>query len=192
MGAAFAALARPDPVRFHTVPLKSPRFLSPSVSRDLDPVPMSQSKTTMSRLMQPSDANVYGNVHGGAVLRYIDETAAVAAWRHARVPKVVTASFERMDFRAPVFIGDILHIHATVRHVGRTSMLVGCRVEAEDPATGDTRHTGSAWVTFVALDKSGKPLRVPEVAAATDDEKAKMQRARDIHAAIRASREAHP
>lgn len=162
------------------------------MARDLDPVPMSRSRTTMSRLMQPMDGNVYGNVHGGAVLRYIDETAAVAAWRHARVPKVVTASFERMDFREPVFIGDILHVHATVRATGTTSMLVGCRVEAEDPASGDIRHTGSAWVTFVALDKNGKPMAVAPVAAETDDEKAKMARAKEIQAAIRASRRAHP
>jgi acyl-CoA hydrolase len=153
---------------------------------------MSRSRTTMSRLMQPMDGNVYGNVHGGAVLRYIDETAAVAAWRHARVPKVVTASFERMDFREPVFIGDILHVHATVRATGTTSMLVGCRVEAEDPASGDVRHTGSAWVTFVALDKNGKPMAVPGVTPESDEDEAKTTKAREIQAAIRSSRQAHP
>lgn len=148
---------------------------------------MKQSATTMSRLMTPNEANVYGNVHGGSILKYIDETAAVAAWRHARVPKVVTASLERMSFREPVFIGDILHIHATVRHVGRTSMVVGVRVEAEGPATGNVRHTASAYLTFVALDEDNKPIPVPPVLAETPEEEEKMARAKRIHEAIRAA-----
>ena len=153
------------------------------------PVPMSQSATTMSKLMTPDEANVYGNVHGGAILKYIDEAAAVAAWRHARVPKVVTVSLERMDFREPVFIGDILHIHATVRHVGRTSMLVGVRVEAENPATGEKRHTASCYMTFVALDRNNKPTPVPPVTAETPQEKEKMEKARRIADIIKASRD---
>ncbi|MGB0652651.1 MAG: acyl-CoA thioesterase [Thermoplasmatota archaeon] len=165
--------------------LKLRPCLCAPVPRDLAPVPMKQSATTMSRLMQPDEANVYGNVHGGVILRYIDETAAVAAWRHARVPKVVTASFERMSFKEPVFVGDLLHIHATVRHTGRTSMVVGCRVEAEEPSTGDIRHAASAHVTFVALDKSSKPTPVPPVKADTDEEKVKMERAQRIHEAIK-------
>ncbi len=156
--------------------------------RDLTPIPMSQSATTMSRLMTPIDANVYGNVHGGAILRYIDESAAVAAWRHARVPKVVTASIERMDFKEPVFIGDILHIHATVRYTGRTSMMVGVRVEAEEPATGEIRHTGRCYITFVGLDKSGKPIPVAPVMAETDAERAKMAKAKEIYDALKATR----
>ena len=155
---------------------------------DLEPVPMSRSATTMSKLMTPDEANVYGNVHGGAILKYIDEAAAVAAWRHARVPKVVTVSLERMDFREPVYIGDILVIKATVRHVGRTSMLVGVRVEAESPTTGEVRHTASCYMTFVALDRNNKPTPVPAVVAETADEKAKMEKAKRIAAIIRASR----
>ncbi len=161
--------------------------LAQLMPRDLEPVPMSQSATTMSRLMQPDDANVYGNIHGGAILRYIDETAAVAAWRHARVPKVVTASFERMSFKKPVFVGDILHCHATVRHTGRTSMIIGVRVEAEEPSTGDTRHVASAHVTFVALDKAGSPTPTPGVYAETPQEEEKMARAKRVHEAIKAA-----
>jgi acyl-CoA hydrolase len=146
---------------------------------------MSQSATTMSRLMTPGEANVYGNVHGGSILKYIDETAAVAAWRHARVPKVVTASFERMSFKEPVFMGDVLHIHATVRHTGRTSMVIGVRVEAEDPPSGNVRHVGSAHVTFVALDKNNRPTECPPVIAETEHEKERMARAKKIHDAIR-------
>lgn len=155
-------------------------------------VPMSQSATTMSKLMTPDEANVYGNVHGGAILKYIDEAAAVAAWRHARVPKVVTVSLERMDFKEPVFIGDILHIHATVRHVGRTSMLVGIRVEAEQPQTGEKRHTASCYMTFVALDRNDKPTPVPPVRADTPEEKEKMEKAKRIADIIRASRTEAP
>lgn len=151
-------------------------------------VPMSQSATTMSKLMTPDEANVYGNVHGGAILKYIDEAAAVAAWRHARVPKVVTVSLERMDFREPVYIGDILVIKATVRHVGRTSMLVGVRVEAENPTTGEIRHTASCYMTFVALDRNNKPTEVPGVIAQTADEKQKMEKAKRIADIIKASR----
>jgi len=154
----------------------------------LKPVPMSQSATTMSKLMTPDEANVYGNVHGGAILKYIDEAAAVAAWRHARVPKVVTVSLERMDFREPVYIGDILVIRATVRHVGRTSMLVGIRVEAENPTTAEIRHTASCYMTFVALDRNNKPTPVPPVVAETPEEKAKMQKAQRIADIIKASR----
>jgi acyl-CoA hydrolase len=148
---------------------------------------MAQSATTMSRLLQPDEANLYGNVHGGVILKYIDETAAVAAWRHARVPKVVTASFERMSFKEPVYVGDLLHIHATVRHTGRTSMIIGCSVDAEEPSTGNTRHVASAYVTFVALDKSGKPTACPQVIAESDKEKEKMDKAKRIHDAIKAS-----
>lgn len=159
-----------------------------SVPQALKPVPMSQSATTMSKLMTPDEANVYGNVHGGAILKYIDEAAAVAAWRHARVAKVVTVSLERMDFREPVFIGDILIIHATVRHVGRTSMLVGIRVEAETPQSGEKRHTASCYMTFVALDRNNQPTPVPPVLAETAEEKAKMEKAKRIAAIIKASR----
>ena len=155
----------------------------------LTPVPMSQSATTMSKLMTPDEANVYGNVHGGAILKYIDEAAAVSAWRHARVPKVVTVSLERMDFREPVYIGDILTIKATVRHVGHTSMLIGIRVEAESPQTGEIRHTASCYMTFVALDRNNKPTPVPPVVASTLEEKQKMEKAKRIAQIIKASRQ---
>ena len=154
----------------------------------LAPVPMSQSATTMSKLMTPDEANVYGNVHGGAILKYIDEAAAVAAWRHARVPMVVTVSLERMDFREPVYIGDILTIKATVRHVGHTSMLIGVRIEAENPTTGEIRHTASCYMTFVALDRNNKPTPVPPVTATTEEEKQKMAKAQRIADIIKASR----
>lgn len=152
---------------------------------ELEPVPMSKSATTMSRLMQPDEANVYGNIHGGSILKYIDEAAGVAAWRHARCPKVVTASFDRMSFDEPVYIGDILHVHATVRVTGRTSMTCGVRVEAEDPATGGVRLCCRAHVTFVALDKRNKPIPVPAVYAENEVEQEKMDRAKLVHQTIK-------
>jgi acyl-CoA hydrolase len=175
-------------VRFGRLEIGAP--IGRAVPKDaaLKPVPMSQSATTMSKLMTPEDANVYGNVHGGAILKYIDEAAAVAAWRHARVPKVVTVSLERMDFKEPVYIGDILHVRATVRHVGRTSMLVGVRIEAENPTTGEVRHTASCYMTFVALDRNNQPTPVPPVVAETPDEKAKMEKAKRIADIIKGSR----
>lgn len=157
------------------------------MSRDLEPQPMSASKTVLSRWMEPHEANVYGNVHGGSILKLIDETGAVAAWRHAGSDKVVTASLERMSFKEPVFIGDVLHVTATVRWTGRTSMIVGVRVEAEDPRTKEVRHTSSAHITFVALNKNNKPVPVPQVYAETPDEEERMERAKRVAEAVKAA-----
>lgn len=150
---------------------------------------MTQSATTMAKLMTPEEANVYGNVHGGSILKYMDEAGAVAAWRHARVPKVVTVSLERMDFKEPVFIGDILVIHAGVVHVGRTSMLVEVEVEAETPQSGEKRTTGSAYMTFVALDRNNQPTAAPPLLATTPEEKARAAAADRVAEAIKRSRQ---
>lgn len=130
----------------------------------------SQSATTMIRIMMPMDANVAGNVFGGTILRLIDEVASIVAFRHAR-SNVVTASIDRMDFHSPVYIGDFLRLIASVNYVPRTSMEIGVRVEAENPITGERRHTGTCYLTYVALDKSGKPKSVPTLIPETEDEK---------------------
>lgn len=130
----------------------------------------SQSATTMIRIMMPMDANVAGNVFGGTILRLIDEVASIVAFRHAR-SNVVTASIDRMDFHSPVYIGDFLRLIASVNYVHRTSMEIGVRVEAENPITGERRHTGTCYLTYVALDKSGKPKSVPTLIPETEDEK---------------------
>ena len=124
----------------------------------------------MIRIMMPMDANVAGNVFGGTILRLIDEVASIVAFRHAR-SNVVTASLDRMDFRSPVYIGDFLRLIASVNYVHRTSMEIGVRVEAENPITGERRHTGTCYLTYVALDKSGKPKSVPALIPETEDEK---------------------
>lgn len=118
----------------------------------------------------PTDANPAGNVYGGSILRYIDEVAGIVASRHTRT-NVVTASIDRMDFIAPVRIGDVLVLKAAINNTGKTSMEVGVRVEAENTRTGHVVHTGSCFLTMVALDISGKPTDVPPVVALTDEER---------------------
>jgi uncharacterized protein (TIGR00369 family) len=141
------------------------------VSKDAKPV--SVSKTVMSRTMLPSDANPYGNVHGGEVMKLIDAVAGAAATRHARA-RVVTARIDELSFLAPVYVGHLVTAKASVNHVGRTSMEVGVRVEAEDMLTGDSVHVASAYLVFVATDDHGKPVGLPPLLAETDDERRRM------------------
>jgi len=131
---------------------------------------VSESALTSTRWMFPSDANPAGNVFGGSIVRYIDEVAAAVAMRHAR-KNVVIASMDRMDFHTPVKIGDLIILKASVNYVGKTSMEIGVRVEAENLMTGEVRHAASAYATMVALDESGKPTEVPRLIPETDDEK---------------------
>ncbi len=123
---------------------------------------VSASRTIISLQMLPSDANPMGNVHGGTILKLVDVAAAVAAMRHTRT-NVVSASIERMDFYHPVYVGNLLILKASVNFSGRTSVESGVRIEAEDLKTGKVTHTGSSYVTYVALDDEGKPTEVPEL-----------------------------
>ena len=120
--------------------------------------------------MMPIDANVSGNVFGGTILKLIDEVGSIAAVRHAR-RNVVTASVDQMNFLAPVYIGDLLRVIASVNYVHKTSMEIGVRVEAEDPLTGKIRHTGTCYLTCVALDKNARPIPVPPLIPVTEEEK---------------------
>lgn len=122
---------------------------------------------TMAHLILPSDANPAGNAHGGVVLKYIDICGAIVAKRHART-NVVTASIDRTDFLAPVHVGEMVILKASLNAVGRTSMEVGVRVEAENLFTGEVRHTNSAYVTYVALGPDGKPTQVPPIVLETE------------------------
>jgi len=134
------------------------------------------SQMTTVRLMMPTDGNILGNVFGGAIMRYMDEVAGIVAFHHAR-KNVVTASIDRMDFYAPVYVGNLLILKAAVNFVGKTSMEVGVRIEAEDPLTGATAHTGSCYLTFVALDRNGKPSPVEPVIPITADQKRRFREA---------------
>ncbi len=132
--------------------------------------PVTASKTVLSMQMLPSDANPMGNVHGGTILKLVDTAAAVAALRHSRT-NVVSASIDRMDFYHPVYVGNLLILKTSVNYAGRTSMEVGVRIEAEDLKTGKVTHTGSSYVTYVALDKSGRPTEVSRIIPETAEEK---------------------
>ncbi|MDA4127982.1 MAG: acyl-CoA thioesterase [Thaumarchaeota archaeon] len=131
---------------------------------------VSESEISTVRLMMPTDANVSGNVFGGAIMRYMDEIASIVAFRHSG-KKVVTASIDRMNFYRPVYIGDLLIMKAAVNYVGKTSMEVGVRIEAQNPKTGEVSHTGSCYLTYVALDADGKPTPIPKVIPETPEEK---------------------
>ncbi|MGE4263894.1 MAG: acyl-CoA thioesterase [Desulfovibrio sp.] len=120
----------------------------------------SESAVTMTHQVLPHDANPAGNVHGGVILKHIDTAAGVVAMRHVR-GWAVTASIDRMDFLKPVFVGELVIIKASLNMVGRTSMEIGVRVEAENLLTGEVRHTNSAYLTFVALDDHGSPKPAP-------------------------------
>ncbi len=127
------------------------------------------SSVTIAQMMIPQDANPAGNIHGGVIVKLIDTAAGVAASRHAR-SNVVTASIDRLDFHHPVFIGDLLFFRASLNFVGRTSMEIGVRVEAENLLTGEVRHTASAYLTYVALDTGSRPRPVPPLILETDEE----------------------
>lgn len=128
-----------------------------------------QSSVTTSYVMMPEDANPAGNVHGGIIMKHIDTTAGMVAFRHAR-KNSVTASIDSLVFHYPVYIGNLLRLKASVNMTGRTSMEIGVRVEAEDLLTGEMRHTASAYLTFVSLDENGKPCDIPPLIIETEDE----------------------
>ena len=130
---------------------------------------VSESKTVVARVMMPQDANIAGNVFGGTILKIVDEVAYVAATKHVRA-NVVTVSLDRMAFLSPVRIGDLLTLRANVNAVWRSSMEVGVRVEAEDPKTGKMRHTGSSYLTIVALDSGGRPCEAPGLELESDED----------------------
>lgn len=140
--------------------------------------PCSESATTMSELMMPTMANNLGNVFGGVVLSLVDRVAAVAAIRHARQP-CVTVSFDRVDFHEPIYLGELVTARASVNFVGKTSMEIGVRIEAENLVSGNRRHTNSCYVTFVAIDESGKPVPVPEIIPETTEERRRYLAASD-------------
>jgi acyl-CoA hydrolase len=127
--------------------------------------------------MMPQDANIQGNVYGGTIMKLMDEIAGVVAARHCR-KNVVTASIDQMSFLKPVYIGNLLILKAAVNYVGTTSLEVGVRIEAEDLSTGRVVHTGSSYMTFVALDENGHPTTVPKIVPVTRKEKRRFREAR--------------
>lgn len=139
--------------------------------------PVSASKISIAQLMQPEHANNLGNVHGGWVMKLVDEAGALACMRHAQ-RRVVTVAIDQMVFRQPIRIGDLVILEAEVSYAGRTSMEVEVHVTAEDPVSGERTHTNTAYLVYVALDRDGRPAPVPELYAETEAEELRMQQAR--------------
>jgi len=138
---------------------------------------VSESATTMSQLMLPSDANTSGNVHGGTIMKLVDTVGGVVAVRHCRM-RVVTARIDEMSFLHPVYVGDLVTLKASMNGVGRTSMEVGVRVEAENLLTGRVTHTATANLVYVALGDDGRPAEVPRLIPETDEDMRRMEEAR--------------
>ena len=128
------------------------------------------SQLILSQQTLPADANPLGNVHGGVIMKLVDEAGGLCAMRHARRP-VVTVAVDSMTFLSPVRVGNLLTLHASVNWVGRSSIEVGVRVEAENPVTGEITHTNSAYAVYVALDDSGRPAPAPPLILETEEER---------------------
>lgn len=135
------------------------------------------SRSSTIRLMEALDANAHGNVHGGVIMRMVDEAAAIVAIRHAHKP-VVTARVDRFDFLAPAYVGNVVSVHCALNYVGRTSMEVGVEVTAEDLMTGEIRKIASSQVIYVALDEKKRPTPVPPLVPANAEEAIIIERAR--------------
>ncbi|MBI4169154.1 MAG: acyl-CoA thioesterase [Acidobacteria bacterium] len=141
------------------------------------PRPAHASKVEMTEVVLPEDTNQYGHAWGGRVMALIDKAAVIAALRHCRI-NVVTASVDSLTFRAPVRLGHILRLRASVNAAFRTSMEVGVKVLSEDPLTGLQAHCCSAYVTMVALDATGRPTPVPGLVPAERDGRRRRRDAR--------------
>lgn len=127
------------------------------------------SVAVFTELMMPHQVNNLGHVFGGELLSMVDRAAAVAAMRHAGLP-VVTVSIDRVDFREPIYTGELVTCTARVNFVGRTSMEVGVRVEAENLLSGTKRHTNTCFLTFVAIDDAHRPAPVPPLELADPED----------------------
>jgi acyl-CoA hydrolase len=149
-----------------------------SSSPDLAGKPVHESVSEYAELALPIDANGLGNVLGGKVMHLVDLAGAMAAMRHARRP-VVTASVDHMSFLHPIHIGQLILLHSQVNRVFHTSMEVGVKVMVEDLMTGKKLHTCSAYLTFVALDATGKPAPIPPALPETEEEQRRYREAEE-------------
>jgi uncharacterized protein (TIGR00369 family) len=139
---------------------------------------VSASRITLSQLMHLEHANLLGNVHGGWIMKLVDEAGALACMRHAQ-RKVVTVAIDSMTFREPIRIGDLIILNAEVSYAGRTSMEAEVHVSAENPITGERTYTNTAYLVYVALDDEGRPTSVPALHAETEEEKRRMEKAQE-------------
>ena len=143
-----------------------------------NPKPMSASRIQLAQFMQPEHANTQGNVHGGWIMKLVDEAGALASTRHA-AHRTVTVAIDRMVFHHPIHIGDLVLFNAEVTYAGRTSMEVEVDVTAENPITGEQVHTNAAFLVYVAIDEHGKPTQIPPLLAETPEEEARIAAAKE-------------
>jgi acyl-CoA hydrolase len=143
---------------------------------------VSDSAFTLSQFMQPEHSNSQGRVHGGVVLKLCDECGGIVAARHSRRP-VVTVTVDSVTFHRPIALGSLLLIHGRITYVGRTSLEVELRVEAENLLTGEISHTNSAYFVYVALDNERRPTPVPPLELQNDDERRRFELGRIRQAA---------
>lgn len=132
------------------------------------------SRTILSQLMQPEHSNTQGNVHGGWIMKLVDEAGALACMRHAQ-SRVVTVAIDRMTFTHPIRIGDLVVLEAEVSYVGTTSMEAEVKVFAENPVSGEKKATNTAYLVYVALDDAGQPVMVPELILESEMEKRRFE-----------------
>jgi uncharacterized protein (TIGR00369 family) len=142
---------------------------------------MRASRISIAQLMQPEHANNLGNVHGGWIMKLVDECGALACMRHAQ-RRVVTVAVDSMTFRQPIKIGDLVILTAEVTYTGRTSMEAEVHVEAENPVTGVKSHTNNAYLVYVALDDNGQPVSIPPLLAETTEEQQRLDAAKQRQA----------
>lgn len=135
---------------------------------------VSASRITLAQLMQPEHANNLGNVHGGWIMKMVDEAGALACMRHSQ-QRVVTIAVDSMLFRHPIRTTDLVILNAEVSYVGRTSMEAEVEVIAENPVTGERWHTNTAYLVYVALDAEGKPTPVPKLILENEEQKKRME-----------------
>lgn len=146
-----------------------------------DPLPaktIRASRISLAQLMHLEHANNLGNVHGGWIMKLVDEAGALACMRHSG-RRVVTVAIDSMVFRNPIKIGDLVLLNAEVTYTGHTSIEAEVQVQAENPLTGERTHTNTAYLVYVALDEAGHPTTVPPLVAETEDEKRKMEAAKE-------------
>ncbi|MBM4427607.1 MAG: acyl-CoA thioesterase [Chloroflexi bacterium] len=132
------------------------------------------SHISIAQLMQPEHANNHGNVHGGWIMKLVDEAGALACMRHAQ-RRVVTVAVDSFVFREPIKIGDLVTLTAEVTYAGRTSMEAEVQVIAENPITGERTHTNTAYFVYVALDDDNKPTAVAPLVAETDEDRNRLE-----------------
>ncbi len=140
------------------------------------PKTMRASRITISQLMQPEHANHHGNVHGGWIMKLVDEAGALACMRHAQ-HRVVTVAIDQMTFQQPIHIGDVIILTAEVTYTGKTSLEAEVKVVAENPLTGEQVHTNTAYLVYVTLNENNKTSEVPALIAETPKEKERMKKA---------------